>query len=51
MPEEGVDAWVFRRAPLLGEHSAQVLNSWLGYSNDEVSKLVQAGILGQNKAI
>ena len=50
MPEEGVDAWVFRRAPLLGEHSAQVLNSWLGYSNDQVSELVQSGNLGQNKA-
>ena len=49
MPEQSVDAWVFRRAPLLGEHTSQALNSWLGYSNDQVSELVQAGILGQNE--
>ena len=49
MPEKGVNAWVFRRAPLLGEHTSQALNSWLGYSNDQVSELVQAGILGQNE--
>ena len=49
MPEKGVNAWVFRRAPLLGEHTSQALNSWLGYSNDQVSELIQAGILGQNE--
>ena len=49
IPEKGVNAWVFRRAPLLGEHTSQALNSWLGYSNDQVSELVQAGILGQNE--
>ena len=49
IPEKGVNAWVFRRAPLLGEHTSQALNSWLGYSNDQVSELVQAGILGQKE--
>ena len=49
MPEEGVDAWVFQRAPLLGEHTAKALSSWLGYSESQVSDLVQQGVLGQSE--
>jgi len=49
MPEEGVDAWVFKRAPLLGEHTTEALSSWLGYSGTQVSDLIGQGVLGQNE--
>ncbi len=48
MPEKGVDAWVFRRAPLLGEHTSLALNSWLGYSEAQVSDLMDQGVLARN---
>ena len=48
-PEEGVDAWVFDRAPLLGEHTSQALSSWLGYTGSQASELVQQGVLGQSE--
>ena len=48
MPEKDVDAWVFRRAPLLGEQTYQVLDSWLGYSEERVSALADQGVLMQN---
>ena len=34
-----------RPAPLLGQHSAQVLREFLGYSDDEISELVIGGAL------
>jgi len=49
MPEEGVEAWVFKRAPLLGEHTTEALSSWLGYSGTQVSDLIGQGVLGQNE--
>ena len=49
MPEEDVGAWVFERSPLLGEHTTNVLNSWLGYSNNKVSELIQMGVVSQNE--
>ena len=51
MPENEVDAWVFRRAPLLGEHTFQALTSWLDYSNAQVSDLVQQGVLAQHEGV
>ncbi len=48
MPEKSVDAWVFRRAPLFGEQTYQVLDSWLGYSEAKVSGLVEQGVLVRN---
>jgi len=48
-PEDSVEAWVFRRAPLLGEHTASALNSWLGYSEAQVLELVQKGVIAQNE--
>ena len=33
------------QAPLLGEHNAQILTEWLGYSTDEVQELESKGIL------
>ena len=49
MPEEDVGAWVFERSPLLGEHTTNVLNSWLGYSDNKVSELIQMGVVSQNE--
>ena len=48
MPEQGIDAWVFRRAPLLGEHTFQALASWLEYSETQVSDLAEQGVIVQN---
>jgi crotonobetainyl-CoA:carnitine CoA-transferase CaiB-like acyl-CoA transferase len=31
--------------PLLGEHSEQVLSSWLGISGEAVAKLNQKGVI------
>ena len=50
-PEDSVDAWVFRRAPLLGEHTSLALTSWLGYSEAQVSDLEAQGVLAQNGAV
>ena len=49
MPEEDVGAWVLERSPLLGEHTTNVLNSWLGYSDNKVSELIQMGVVSQNE--
>ena len=49
MPEKDVCAWVFERSPLLGEHTTNVLNSWLGYSDNKVSELIQMGVVSQNE--
>ena len=49
MPEVGVNAWVFERAPLLGEHTASALHSGLGYSDRQVSELVDQGVITQSK--
>ena len=51
MPEDNVDAWVFKRAPLLGEHTAEALTSWLGYSRAQVSELVDQGVLAQSEGV
>ena len=44
--EPGSGAWVFRRAPLFGEHTAAVLADWLGYDTARVSELVASGAIG-----
>ena len=49
MPEKDVGSWVFERSPLLGEHTTNVLNSWLGYSDNKVSELIQMGVVSQNE--
>ena len=51
MPEDSVDAWVFKRAPLLGEHTAEALTSWLGYSGAQVSELVDQSVLAQSEGV
>ena len=45
MPEAGVDAWVFQRAPLFGEHTAQALASWLDYSESRIADLAADGVI------
>jgi crotonobetainyl-CoA:carnitine CoA-transferase CaiB-like acyl-CoA transferase len=44
-PDESVDPWVYRRAPLLGEHSREILNQRLGYSDDEINRLQAQGVV------
>ena len=51
MPEDSGDAWVFKRAPLLGEHTAEALTSWRGYSGAQVSELVDQGVLAQSEGV
>ncbi|MGD0076633.1 MAG: CoA transferase, partial [Candidatus Binataceae bacterium] len=35
----------YRAAPLIGEHTEQVLGELLGYSNEEIARLREAGVL------
>ncbi|MCP4749294.1 MAG: CoA transferase [Proteobacteria bacterium] len=42
----GVPEWPKRPAPCLGEHNAQVLKSVLGFSDEEIQKLEQEGVIG-----
>ncbi len=51
MPEKSVDAWVFRRAPLLGEQTNHVLDSWLGYPEERLSDLAKQGVIVQNGTV
>ena len=39
------NAWVFRRAPLFGEHTAAVLADWLGYKATRLSELAASGAI------
>ncbi len=41
----GVKRETWTVCPLLGEHNAEVLSSWLGYDQSEVNDLTSAGIL------
>jgi CoA:oxalate CoA-transferase len=44
-PDKSVDPWVYRRAPLLGEDSREILGQRLGYSEDEINKLQAQGVV------
>ena len=44
--EPGAESWVFRRAPLFGEHNDAVLSDWLGYDDARISELADAGVIG-----
>ena len=44
-PEPAAEAWVMRRAPLLGEHNAAALADWLGYTPAQVDELTAQGVL------
>ena len=43
--EPDADAWVFRRAPLFGEHTAPVLSDWLGCDAVRLRRLAAAGAI------
>ena len=47
MPEESIDAWVFKRAPLFGEHTSQALAAWLDYSESRIAALAESGVIVQ----
>jgi crotonobetainyl-CoA:carnitine CoA-transferase CaiB-like acyl-CoA transferase len=42
----GVDRWIRRPAPVLGEHNADVLGGRLGCTDDELKTLEAAGVIG-----
>jgi crotonobetainyl-CoA:carnitine CoA-transferase CaiB-like acyl-CoA transferase len=44
-PQGDVDAWVYRRAPLLGEHSREILGESLGYTPDNLDLLQGQGVI------
>ena len=37
------------RSPLLGEHTEEILRSVLGYSDEEVARIVDTGAVGNVK--
>ena len=41
----GGGAWVFRRAPLYGEHTAEVLSDWLGFDDAHIARLAELGVI------
>ena len=43
--EPGADAWVFRRAPLFGEHTRPVLQEWLGCDGNRLDELDATGVI------
>ena len=43
--EPEADAWVFRRAPLYGEHTHSVLTDWLGLDAARVNELAGKGVI------
>jgi 2-methylfumaryl-CoA isomerase len=42
----GVERVDVRRAPLLGEHTEEVLAKWLGMSTDQIRELRKCGAVG-----
>ena len=48
--ETGADAWVFRRAPLFGEHTAAALSDWLGCAAARLEELAASGVISGNTA-
>ena len=43
--EPGADAWVFRRAPLFGEHTRLSLSDWLSCDDARLEELAASGVI------
>ena len=44
-PHAPVETWVYRRAPLLGEHNREVLGDRLGYSEADLATMQSQGVI------
>ena len=44
-PRTPIEPWVYRRAPLLGEHNREVIVSRLGYSNQDFQTMQSQGVI------
>ena len=44
-PHTPIEPWVYRRAPLLGEHNREVIVSRLGYSNQDFQTMQSQGVI------
>ena len=39
------------RSPLLGEHTIEILSEVLGYSGEDLEKVIESGAVGEPKAM
>jgi crotonobetainyl-CoA:carnitine CoA-transferase CaiB-like acyl-CoA transferase len=42
----GVDSWIYRPAPTLGEHNFEILQGILGMSREEIDQLIKDEVIG-----
>ncbi len=49
--EPGAEAWVFRRAPLFGEHTASALSDWLDCDSVRIQELAASGAVAGNTSL
>jgi crotonobetainyl-CoA:carnitine CoA-transferase CaiB-like acyl-CoA transferase len=42
----GVDSWIHKAAPMLGEHNSEVLQEIFGLSELEIAQLVKDEVIG-----
>ena len=44
---EGIDSSDWTRCPDLGEHNFELLESWLGYTSDELNQYLAQGVIAE----